>query len=359
MSGVAGTGSAAGAGATGSAAGRGADEILALVAARTLAFDFSVWQWGDAIAIDGLLDASELLDDRDFRDHVLRFYRRWSARPLGWMDHLTPGLGLVRLGRELDDEDLLAAAGRLAEWLHAVPHTAAGLPLYRPDMGTVRHSCWVDTIYHEPSFLLALADATGEAAWRDEAVSVWGTHVAALGDPARGPFLAHSYESANRLLRGYGWGRGNAWAFLGMVDALELMPPDLPGRERCVADFEALAAALVEAQHPTGLWRTLLHDREAYLESSCTAMFSAAFTKACRLALLPDAYREPAERAWLAAREHVDDEGRLFGASAWTHAAITKDDDPDYYRTLPTETNWWGQGAAMRVAAERMRAGLS
>ncbi|MEZ4595813.1 MAG: glycoside hydrolase family 88 protein [Chloroflexota bacterium] len=47
-------------------------------------------------------------------------------------------------------------------------------------------------------------------------------------------------------------------------------------------------------QHPGGMWRTLLHDREAYLESSCTAMFGAALTKAVRLGLLPEAYREPA-----------------------------------------------------------------
>jgi rhamnogalacturonyl hydrolase YesR len=334
-----------------------ARDILSRVAERTLAFDFSVWQWGDAIAIDGLLDASDLLGDGRFADHALRFFRRWAARPLGWVDHLTPGLGLLRLASSRADDALVEAAVGLATWLRDVPHTANGLPLYRPDLGSVRHSCWVDTIYHEPSFLLMLADQTGDASYRSDAVAVWTSHVAALSDPAQGPFLAHSRESALGLIRGYGWGRGNAWAFLGMVDALELMPADLPGRERCQADVTALATALVERQHATGLWRTLLHDREAYLESSCTAMFGAAFTKAMRLGLLGDEYREPAERAWHAAQAFVDAEGRMFGVSAWTHAAITANDDPGYYRTLPTETNWWGQGAALRLAAERMRAG--
>jgi len=337
--------------------GPSASEVLARVAERTLAFDFSVWQWGDAIAMDGLLDASELLGDPRFSAHAERFCRRWSARPLAWADHLTPGLALVRLARSQDDATLLAAAVRLASWLREVPHTSTGLPLYRPDLGTVRHTCWVDTLYHEPSFLLALADATGEAAYRTDAIGVWASHVTALSDATQGPFLAHARESALGLVRGYGWGRGNAWAFLGMVDALERMPSDLLGHARCRADLEQLAAALVACQHPGGMWRTLLHDREAYLESSCTAMFGAALTKAVRLGLLPEAYREPAERAWVAARAFVDDEGRMYGVSAWTHAAITPYDDPGYYRTLPTETNWWGQGAALRLAAERMRAG--
>jgi unsaturated rhamnogalacturonyl hydrolase len=340
-----------------SVAGPDAVDVLRRVAERTLAFDFSVWQWGDAIAIDGLLDAAELLEAPRYREYVARFYQRWASRPLGWMDHLTPGAAILRLSEAGDDPSLLAAAERLAAWLRDVPHSEGGLPLYRPDMGTVRQSCWVDTIYHEPPFLLRLADATRDGAHRTHAVSVWTSHTAALSSD-QGPFLAHSFETANRLVRGYGWGRGNAWALLGMVDALELLPPDHPDRPRLLAEFEALAAAVVEVQAQNGLWRTLLHDREAYLESSATAMFGAAFTKGRRLGLLPDRFDEAAERAWLATGEYVDAEGRLFGVSAWTHAAINHVEDPTYYKTLPTEINWWGQGAALRAAAERMRTGL-
>lgn len=332
--------------------------LLERVAERTLAFDFSVWQWGDAIAIDGLLDAAELLDTPRYRDHVAGFYRRWVKRSLGWMDHLTPGAALLRLPDPGGPDSFVGAAERLAAWLRDAPHTETGLPLYRPDLGTVRHSCWVDTIYHEPPFLLRLAAATGQDEHRAHAVSVWTSHTAALSSD-EGPFLAHSFESANRLVRGYGWGRGNAWALLGMVDALELMPAELPDRTVLAAEFEALAAAVADAQQENGLWRTQLHDREAYLESSCTAMFGAAFTKARRLGLLPDRYDQAADRAWSAATPYIDDEGRFYGVSAWTHAAINHVEDPMYYRTLPTEINWWGQGAALRAAAERVMAGLT
>lgn len=42
---------------------------------RTLEYDFSVWFWGDAIAIDSLLEAGELLNDQRPLDHCLRFYK--------------------------------------------------------------------------------------------------------------------------------------------------------------------------------------------------------------------------------------------------------------------------------------------
>ncbi|MEZ4595814.1 MAG: hypothetical protein R3C32_02630 [Chloroflexota bacterium] len=90
------------------------------------------------------------MGDPRFSAHAERFYRRWSARPLAWADHLTPGLALVRLARSQDDATLLAAAVRLASWLREVPHTSTGLPLYRPDLGHgAPHTCWVDTLYHE------------------------------------------------------------------------------------------------------------------------------------------------------------------------------------------------------------------
>jgi unsaturated rhamnogalacturonyl hydrolase len=332
--------------------------LLRLVTERTMRCDFTVWQWGDAIAIDGLLEAADLLGDPAPRDRVLAFYRRWAGRSLDWRDHLTPGLGLLRVAGDPGDPELLDSARRLADWLAAAPRTADGLALYRPDIGTVRHSCWVDTIYHEPPFLAALAGATGQASLLEEALRVWRTHTDALGTPGK-PFLAHSYEAAAGLVRGYGWGRGNAWALFGMVDTLELLPDEVPGRDAAERDFRRLAEAVAAVQDPSGFWRTLLEDREAYLETSTAAMFGAAFTKAIRLGLLDDYWSEPAERAWRATRSRIDDQGQLYGVSAWTHASIHWEDDLGAYRTLPTEVNWWGQGAALRAIAERMRAGLA
>ena len=56
-------------------------ELLASVAERTRRYDFTVWFWGDAIAIDGLLEAADLLGDVASREHCLRFYRRWYQAP--------------------------------------------------------------------------------------------------------------------------------------------------------------------------------------------------------------------------------------------------------------------------------------
>ena len=144
-----------------------------------------------------------------------------------------------------------------------------------------------------------------------------------------------------------------------MIDTLELLPLDHPGRPDALRSLRALSAAVLEKQDASGFWRTLLHDRESYLESSTAAFFGAAFVKAVRLGLLEEKiYAEAAQRAWQAVLSRLDDDGSFYGVSACTYAAVAPGDDVALYHTLPTEVNVWGQGSALRFAAERLRAGL-
>jgi unsaturated rhamnogalacturonyl hydrolase len=333
-------------------------DVLRRVTDRTMLYDFTVWFWGDAIAMDGLLDAAELLDDPLPSRHCLRFYESWAAHPLGWVDHLTPGAALLRVYQAERKRELLDAAHRLAAWItDRVPRSSTGAALYRPDLPPYRHSVWVDTIYHVPPFLSRLAQVTGDGRFHDDALDVWTSHVSLLADK-RSHLLAHSYDTGALLTRGHGWGRGNGWALYGMVDTLEVVPADHPRRAGALKSFQELCAAVLTLQDASGFWRTLLHDREAYLESSTAAFFGALFTKAVRLGLLGHAYAQAAERAWHAMLSRIDREGNLYGVSACTYASTLPDDDLVMYRTLPTEVNVWGQGSALRFAAERIRAGL-
>ncbi len=243
---------------------------------RTLTFDFTVWFWGDAIAIDGLLDAAEVLNSGEPLEYCRRVYERWGRRELTWVDHLAPGLGLLRVWEATQDDSLLDAARRLGEWLvNAVRKTASGLPLYRPDVPEYRYTVRVDSLYHTPPFLARLGEVTDDPAWIDAAVAVWHTHVEALTTNS-GHILCHAYDAGHRAQRGWGWGRGNGWALLGTVDLLVLLPRTHPDYDRVLAWLGRLASELTVHQDASGFWHTLLDDREGYLDSSTAALFGTA-----------------------------------------------------------------------------------
>lgn len=136
-------------------------EVLRSVTERTLRYDFSVWFWGDAIAIDGLLDAADALGlDRPY-DHAKRYLESWSQRPLDWVDHLTPGSALLRVWEREHNDSVLEAALRLATRLNESTPRASGAPLYRPDIPSYRHAVWVDSIYHVPPILRRVGPCHG------------------------------------------------------------------------------------------------------------------------------------------------------------------------------------------------------
>jgi unsaturated rhamnogalacturonyl hydrolase len=329
--------------------------ILSRLAQRTQHFDFAVWFWGDAIAFDGLLDAAELLHEEDHALFCRRFLERWNSALPAWTDYLAPGLALTRLSR-LGAGELASSPKRLlTHYRLRTPRGVSGLHYFRPDLPQFRTTILIDSLYHVPSFIAASAALSGDESLLSEAVAMWREHAEALTLPDR-PLLFHNYDHGSGRRRGYGWGRGNGWALFGLLDLIEILPSGHPDRGEMVDRFRKLSAAILPLQDSSGFWRTLLSEKESYLETSTAAFFGAIFTKAVRLGLLTKEFDEAADRAWRALLSRIDDDGGAFGTSAAIWAANAPIEDLRLYKTAPTEVNVWGQGAALRFAAERIRA---
>jgi unsaturated rhamnogalacturonyl hydrolase len=330
-------------------------ELLRRVADRSLRFNFAVWFWGDAIAVDGLLEAAEVLEDPALEVFCLRFFERWLKAPASWTDYLTPGPALLRLYERTGREDLMAGAMRLAKWYReTVPQGPDGVHYYRPDMPQFRTMVIIDSLYHVVPFFASLGRITKDAACFNEAYRVWRSHVDYLKSD-RGPLLCHNYDIGTGRHRGYGWGRGNGWALFAMLEFLEMLPPAHPVRPAALREFQTLCAAILALQDETGFWRTLLHDREAYLESSTAAFYGAIFSRAIRLRFLDHSFKPAVEAAWKATMSRIDAQGGFFGVSGVTWAANSQTEEVALYKSMPTEVNVWGQGAALRFIAERTR----
>ena len=113
------------------------------------------------------------------------------------------------------------------------------------------------------------------------------------------------------------WGRANAWYIFALVDALEAM--DKAGRTTDAnystlnSHLQELAAGIVARQTSDGGWYQLLDKTDSfkatsyngksasatnYIETSATAIFSAALFKAVRLGLIDAKYKENARKAF-------------------------------------------------------------
>lgn len=97
------------------------------------------------------------------------------------------------------------------------------------------------------------------------------------------------------------WSRAMGWYGMAMVDVLDFIPENHPGRERIITYLNQFAEAVTKVQHESGLWYQVLDqgDREGnYLEASGSAMFSYAFAKGARKGYLPEKYLEISKKAY-------------------------------------------------------------
>ena len=111
------------------------------------------------------------------------------------------------------------------------------------------------------------------------------------------------------------WGRAEGWYFLALVDVLEQMPTTNNNYNTLKSYLTTLADGIKARQDATsGCWYQLVgkdgsytasyyngnsaNPKTNYLESSCTAIFAAAYLKAVRLGLLSNDYKTIGENAY-------------------------------------------------------------
>lgn len=128
-------------------------------------------------------------------------------------------------------------------------------------------------------------------------------------DPAADTYWADQTPGNHYGVSAEFWARADGWYFLALVDVLELMPASHPDYAALRNYLNALAAGLALRQDAaTGCWPQLLQypagttpegcSTANYLESSASAIFTAAYLKGTRLGLFDTDYTALAQKAY-------------------------------------------------------------
>ena len=98
------------------------------------------------------------------------------------------------------------------------------------------------------------------------------------------------------------WGRAEGWYAMALVDILDFLPQDYPGRAKILEILNQVAAGIKKYQDPeTGLWYQVLDqgNREGnYLEATASSMFAYALLKATRKGYIDNKYKITAIKAY-------------------------------------------------------------
>lgn len=339
--------SVGGAGAAG-AAERPVRERVASAGYAAMAYWYYRWDWGEAVALDGLLAAGRAYALPAFTSWVGDEVTVWIAREAAGSEPpnvLGPGVALL----DVLESGALGSREERAGW-ELAERLASTVTRASSETGALtpeadRRMVFVDSLYGVPEFLVRFADATSDAGLVATTAELVAGHCRALQRPDG--LFAHVADLDDPSAPAIAWGRGNGWAALGLARLLSVLGSRADGV--VVDGFVRLAQALRQHQEPGGRWRNLVDDGHSYPEASTTAMVSAALASGVLDRRLPAELGAVAEAAWSAVADRIDTSGALVGVSYRPGV----NSDPRRYEHTPVVGAYpWGQGPYLLAAAE-------
>lgn len=195
-----------------------------------------------------------------------------------------------------------------------------------PD-GTARESrYWVDDCFMIGALQIQAYRATHDPKYADHAA----TEFAAYLDKLQRPNGLFFHADASHHF----WGRGNGWFAVALAEVLSSLPPDHPKYARLMDGYKKMMDALKRYQSPSGLWRQLVDDPQAWDETSCTGMFTDALIVGVKQGWLDASYGEVARRGWIGLCGKIDADGNVRDVCVGTN----QKDDTQYYLDRPRAT---------------------
>jgi unsaturated rhamnogalacturonyl hydrolase len=268
------------------------------------------------------------------------------------IDHINTGKLLFGLREATDDPRYEKAIHLLRQQMDTHPRTSEKGFWHK---NIYPHQMWLDGIYMAGPFLTQYARVMNKPEDFDEVVHQITLIEKHTRDAATG-LLYHGWDESRQQrwadpetgCSPHFWGRAVGWFVMAIMDILDDLPADHPGRARLIDIFNQTVDALIRVQDaPTGLWYQVLDQggREGnYLEASASNMIAYATAKATRLGY--GDYRNMAEKAVAGILGHLVTEDEDGGVSLNGICSVAglggnpyRDGSYDYYINEPVVAN--------------------
>lgn len=260
------------------------------------------WNYTTGLELKAILDASpDALDYVDAwydaiidSDGVIYKYKKSNYS----QDHICPGRTLFSLYDLTGKEKYRVAMDTLYSQLQSQPRTPEGGFWHKQ---VYPQQMWLDGLYMAEPFYAEytaryVTDSLERAANYADIVHQFTLIYDQTLDPETG-LLRHAWDSSHQMFwcnpetgqSDHAWGRAMGWYCMALVEVAEILP-DGEGKDSLVNILNMIYNVLpLYADAETGMWFQVLDQpyREGnYLEATCSAMFTYAWLKGCRLGFL-------------------------------------------------------------------------
>lgn len=195
-----------------------------------------------------------------------------------------------------------------------------------------KNTLWLDDLYMSVPALAQAGKLTGDNGYYNDAVKQILQFSQRMFNKEKGVYM-HGWVEEMEVHPQFHWGRANGWALMAMVELLDVLPENHPGRKAVIEQLKAHVKGLADYQSGDGFRHQLLDRNDSYPETSATAIYSYCIARAVNKGWIDKlAYAPMAVQAWNAVATKVNAAGQVEGTCVGTGMAF----DPAFYYYRPT-----------------------
>lgn len=310
------------------------------------------WEWTQGVGLYGLWRLFEKTRDEKYLDILTTYFdnQMTVGFPALNVNTVTPFLTMSYVGEYLGSEKYLAPCRESAAWIMAhFPRTREGGFQHMTSDTLNDQELWDDTLFMTVLFLANMGRIEGKREYIEEAQYQFLLHAKYLADRETGLWYHGWTFNGRHNFAGAFWGRGNCWItiaipeFLGMVDCA-------PAVRRMLTELlQAQVESLVKYQDESGMWHTVIDDRDSYVETSASCGFAYGILRGVHAGLLDKRYAEAAMKALDPILGYIADDGVVNQVSYGTPMGR---ESKDFYKKIPIQPMPYGQALAMLLLIE-------
>lgn len=222
------------------------------------------------------------------------------------LDRIFPGRNVLTLYKRNPRPEYKIAADNFIRQLYTHPKTNSGGYWHKK---IYPWQMWLDGIFMGSTYMAQYAKEFNAPVWFDVAVTQAKMVYEKTLDTGTG-LCMHAWDESRTQKwcdpetgkSRYPWSRAMGWYTMAVLDILECLPANHPGRDDLIKILQNSCEALLKVRDPRkGLWYQVLNmgGREGnYLEGSGSAMYIYVFARGARLGYLDKKYREIAADAF-------------------------------------------------------------
>lgn len=273
------------------------------------------WDYCHGVELQAFLNLYEVTGDEKYKNYAISYadtmvntdgsIKTYKLEEYN-IDRLNTGKMLFHIYEYTKDEKYKKAIDLLRSQMDTHPRNEDGGFWHKK---IYPHQMWLDGLYMSAPFMAEYAMRYNRPEDFRDIVDQFLIVARHTYDPSNGLYR-HACDVSRQMFWAdsitgqskHAWGRAMGWYAMAIVDVLDFIPENEPGRDSVLLILDNIATQLKRIQDPsTGLWYQVLDrsgDEGNYLESSCSAMFMYSLFKAVRMGYLDASYKEVADQAY-------------------------------------------------------------